>query len=131
MSVSVNGKIVVTGKPGTYFAINRHWSNGDAIDFMLPVSVRVKRYKGEDQIPGKSRCSVEYGPILLAAVGSSNIDLSVDSGHEVEHLANHLEPIDGSPLHFSVRGNPGQKFMPYWSISEEEFTCYPRVSVRA
>jgi hypothetical protein len=96
------------------------------------VSIRVKRYEGEDQIPGKSRCSVEYGPILLATVGSSNIDLSVDGGHGVEHLAiNHLESIDGSPLHFSVRGNRGQKFMTYWSISEEEFTCYPRVSVRA
>jgi DUF1680 family protein len=131
MSVSVNGKIAGTGKPGTYLAINRRWSDGDAIDFVLPVSIRVRRYKGEDQISGKSRCSVEYGPILLAAIGSSNIDLTVDAGHEVEYLANHLEPIDGSPLHFSVRGNPGQKFIPYWSISEEEFTCYPRVSVRA
>jgi DUF1680 family protein len=39
ISVSVNGKIVGTGKPGTYVAINRHWSNDDAIDLMLPVSV--------------------------------------------------------------------------------------------
>jgi hypothetical protein len=31
-------------------------------------------------------------------------------------------------LHFAVRGNDGQKFMPYWLISEEEFTCYPQVT---
>jgi hypothetical protein len=80
---------------------------------------------GADQIPGKARYSVEYGPILLAAVGFSNVDLSVDIGHDAEHPANHLESIEGSPLHFTVRGDPGQKFMPYWQLSEEEFSCYP------
>jgi hypothetical protein len=34
---------------------------------------------------------------------------------------NHLEPVGSSPFHFTVRGNPGQKFMPYGEISEEEF----------
>jgi hypothetical protein len=52
----------------------------------------------------------------------------VDKGKEAEHLADHLEPVDGAPLHFSVRGNTSQKFMPYWQISEEEFTCYPEVT---
>jgi hypothetical protein len=55
------------------------------------------------------------------------VDLSVDSGHDADHLAKHLEPIAGLPLHFTVRDNPGQKFMPYWQISEEEFTCYPTI----
>jgi DUF1680 family protein len=127
MKVSVNGRPVGVGRPGTYLPIKRQWSDGDTIEFTLPAAIRVKRYTGADQIAGETRYSVEYGPILLAAVGSSKVDLSVDSGHDAEHLSNHLEPIVGLPLHFTVRGNPGRKFMPYWQVSEEEFTCYPAV----
>jgi uncharacterized protein len=128
VKVSVNGKPAGAGKPGTYLPLKRQWSDGDTIEFALPAVIRVKRYTGSDQIAGKSRYSVEYGPILLAAVGSSQVELSVDKGHDAEHLANHLEKIEGLPLHFAVRGNPGQKLMPYWQVSDEEFTCYPVVS---
>ena len=86
---------------------------------------------GDDQVAGKKRYSVEYGPILFAAVGAPTANITVDKGKEAEHLANHLEPVYGAPLHFSVRGNTGQKFMPYWQISEEEFTCYPEVTAMA
>jgi DUF1680 family protein len=131
MAVSVNGKVAGSGKPGSYLAVDRKWSDGDVIEFVLPAEIRVKRYNGDDQVAGKKRYSVEYGPILLAAVGAPTANITVDKGKEAEHLANHLEPVDGAPLHFSVRGNTGQKFMPYWQISEEEFTCYPAVTAMA
>ncbi len=127
MNISVNGKPAGAGNPGTYLAIRREWSDGDAIGFTLPAAIQVKRYTGADQIAGSSRYAVEYGPILLAAVGSSKVELSVDGGHDAEHLGDYLEPIAGSPLHFKVRGNSDQRFMPYWQISGEEFTCYPAV----
>ena len=131
MAISVNGKSAGTGKPGSYVALDRKWADGDSIEFTLPASIRVKRYNGADQIAGKIRYSVEYGPILLAAIGSSKVDLAVDKGKGAASLANHLEPVAGSPLHFTVRGNPGQSFMPYWQISAEEFTCYPSISETA
>ena len=128
MAISVNGKNAGTGKPGSYVALDRKWADGDNIEFTLPASIRVKRYNGADQIPGKTRYSIEYGPILLAAVGTSKVDLVVAKGKGAESLADNLEAVPGSPLHFAVRDNPGQKFMPYWQISEEEFTCYPLIS---
>lgn len=131
MAVSVNGKVAGSGKPGSYLAVDRKWTDGDVIEFVLPAEIRVKRYNGDDQVAGKKRYSVEYGPILLAAVGAPTANITVDKGKEAEHLADHLEPVDGAPLHFSVRGNTGQKFMPYWQISEEEFTCYPEVTAMA
>ena len=131
MTVSVNGKAARTGKPGSYVPIQREWATGDIIEFTLPTSIRVKRYEGEDQTSGRTRYSVEYGPILLAAIGSSKVDLAIDKRQHPDHLANHLEPVAGSPLHFTVRGNPGQKFMPYWQIAEEEFTCYPSITAMA
>jgi hypothetical protein len=36
-----------------------------------------------------------------------------------------FEPVEGSPLHFTVRCNSAQKLMPYWQISDQEFTRYP------
>ena len=127
MKVSVNGEPAGAGKPGTYLPINRQWKNGDTIQFTLPAAIRVKRYAGADQVAGKTKYSIEYGPILLAAVGSSTVELSIESEHNAQHLANYLDPIEGSPLHFTVRGNPGQRLMPYWQVADEEFTCYPAV----
>ena len=127
MKISVNGKMAGEGRPGTYFPIRRSWSNGDTIDFILPATVQVKPYRGADQTAGKTRYSFEYGPILLAAVGPEKLTIVPDGDPGTNQLAQLLEPIAGSPLHFSVRGNPGLKFMPYWQIQEEEFTCYPAV----
>lgn len=131
LEVSINGKAAASSRPGTYVSLDRHWSDGDTIQFTLPASIRVRRYMGDDQIAGKMRYSVEYGPILLAAVGSRHVELTIDQGQNAEDLASHVEPIADSPLHFTVRGNPRQTLMPYWLVSEEEFTCYPAVTVRA
>ena len=127
MKISVNGKFAGEGRPGSYFPLDRTWSNGDTIEFTLPAGVQVKPYRGADQIAGKIRYSFEYGPILLAAIGAAKMDLAPNGGQNPEVLAQLLEPIAGSPLHFSVRGIPNLKFMPYWQITEEEFTCYPAV----
>ena len=131
MNIAVNGKHAGSGKPGSYVALNRQWSAGDTIDFTLPAEVRVKKYTGVDQIAGKTRYSIEYGPVLLAAVGSSKVDLTLDSGHSAEHLAAHLEAVDDKPLHYTVRGNPGIKLIPYWQLADEQFTCYPAINAQA
>jgi DUF1680 family protein len=131
MEVSVKGIIAGAGKPGTYLSLIRQWSDGDVIEFNLPATVRMTRYTGEDQIAGKLRYSFEYGPILLAAVGSSTVDLVVEKGHTAETVVRQLEPDDGSPLHLTVAGNAGQKLVPYFEIEDEEFTCYPTVTVSA
>lgn len=127
MNISVNGESAGEGRPGTYFPLDRKWSNGDTIEFTLPAGIQVKPYRGADQIAGKARYSFEYGPILLAAVGPAKLDVIPDGERSPNHLAQLLEPVDGLPLHFTVRGNRDLKFMPYWQITEEEFTCYPAI----
>ena len=130
MTITVNGKSHAKGKPGSYVTVAREWRNDDAIAFTLPAALRVTQYKGAEQVAGKARYSVEYGPILLAAVGASKVELAV-AGKSAEDLAGSLEPVANAPLHFTVRGNAGVKLMPYWQIAEEEFTCYPVVTVKA
>ena len=127
MKIAVNGRVVGEGKPGTYFPLDREWADGDTITFVLPAAARVRRYEGADQIEGRIRYSVEYGPILLAAIGPQKLDVAIEGDAGPEALARLVEQIEGSPLHFSVRGNPGLRLIPYWQIKEEEFTCYPAV----
>ncbi len=127
MKIAVNGKAAGAGKAGTYVPLNRTWHDGDTIEFTLPAAVRARRYEGADQVNGKTRYSFEYGPILLAAVGSSTTEISISHEHDAAQLAGQLEPIKDMPLHFTVRGNSEVKFMPYWQVSQEEFTCYPSV----
>lgn len=126
MAIAVNGKAAGTGKPGSYVTLDREWRNDDAIAFKLPATLRVKKYEGAEQIEGMTRYAMEYGPILLAVVGSSKARLGID-GKTAEDVARALEPVEGAPLNFTVRGNPGVKVMPYWQIADEEFTCYPAV----
>jgi uncharacterized protein len=131
MKISVNGKPIGAGRPGTYFSLNRRWMNGDTFEFVLPAVVRATTYKGADQIEGKTGYAFEYGPILLAAVGLGDAGTSVDAGMSAEQIASRVEPIEEKPLHFQIRGNPGLEFMPYWQISDEEFTCYPTMRTSA
>lgn len=128
MKVSVNGKTVASGRPGTYLPLDRVWSEGDTIAFSLPAAVQIKRYEGADQIEGKTRYSFEYGPILLAAVGSAKVDIGIKRGSSPEELSHQLRPDDSGLIRFDVPGNPECKLVPYWQIADEEFTCLPTIT---
>ena len=124
MPVKVNGTVTATGKPGSYVSLERTWSEGDTISFTLPAAFRLTLYTGTDQIPDHQRYALEYGPILMAAVGSAEIWLRV-KGQRHEDLLNRLRPKAGQPLHFTVEHNPGIEFMPYWQVTDQPFTCFP------
>ena len=127
MEVYVNGARAGRGRPGSYVAIDRTWSNGDTVAFRLPAELRITRYTGMDQIPGYERYAFLYGPVLLAAVGASEVRLrGVDARHS-ERLTQLLEPKVGQPLHYTVKNNPGIKFMPYWQVDRQPFNCLPGV----
>ncbi len=123
MNVSVNGKNFGAGRPGGYLPINRIWSNGDTIDFTLPAQFRFIRYNGSDQIDGFTRYSIEHGPILYAVVGASKVDFN--EYRDPQELEKALEPVNGKPLHYRVRGNTHLTVMPYWQVDTEEFSCFP------
>jgi hypothetical protein len=125
MQIEVNGKEAGSGKPGSYVAIERLWSNGDSIAFNLPIKFRASRYNGADQIAGATRYSLEYGPFLYAAVGSPKVEL--DSVRNADELIAALEPMKDRPLHYRLRGNELLTFMPYLHVNQEEFTCFPAI----
>ncbi|MES2221890.1 MAG: beta-L-arabinofuranosidase domain-containing protein [Acidobacteriota bacterium] len=129
MPIYVNGSLAATGKPGTYAVIERTWSDKDAITFTLPITFRLTRYTGADQTNDGPRYGLEYGPILMAVIGSPDRVLQVKDGKYAEDLLNQITAKPGPPLHFEIAHNSGAELMPYWMVDQETFTCLPVVHV--
>ena len=119
---SVNGEPAATGEPGSYVTLEREWADGDEVTFDLPLKPRTEKYIGTgDQDPKHERHALFCGPVLLALVGTSDLDVPV------AELPGRLKPVEGRPLHFSIDGVYGSYYMPYWTIQKELFTCFPTV----
>ena len=129
MPIYVNGSLAATGNPGTYAVIERTWSDKDAISFTLPIAFQLTRYAGADQTEGAPRYGLEYGPILMAVIGSPNTVLQVKGGKYAEDLLGQINAKPGEPLRFQIEHNPDVELMPYWQVDQQTFTCLPVVQV--
>lgn len=127
VTVQVNGSDWDIGEPGTFLPLDRTWTDQDLITFTLPAGFRTVEYTGLDRVEGdESRYALMYGPVLMALGGdSSEADgvsrLSIGS----EDLSNRLIPSERAPLEFDVEDHPGYRYVPYWKIDSERFTCFP------
>jgi DUF1680 family protein len=129
--IEINGSLAAAGKPGTYVTLDRTWSGGDTITFRLPMEFKLTRYTGVDQLAGRERYALEYGPILLAVAGSSDARLVVRNGEHPEDLVTQLKPKSGQPLHFTIDGDTAHEYIPYWEVPyKAAFTCYPVVDLK-
>ena len=126
MPININGKLASTGKPGSYVTLDRKWQSGDTVSFTLPTGFRITRYTGMDQIEGHERYALEYGPILLAIVGTDQATLR-NTGASAQNFISQLKEVPGEPLHFAIEGNADHRYVPYYAIKEETFTCFPVV----
>jgi uncharacterized protein len=125
MAVAINEEVPVLGKPGSYLEIERAWVEGDVVRFKLSPEFVTIKYTGQDQIPGRSRYALMYGPLLYAAVGSKDAALRI-LGSRAEDIAKQLKQKPSDPLHYSIAANPEITYVPYWQVAgEEEFTCFP------
>ena len=113
--------------------MKRVWQNNDTLAFAFDLSPRLIKYTGDDQPRDNSdRYAMLCGPMLMA--------LTQVRKEEVLPLRNRLtiEPTiprinmspeqmleslkEESPMHYSV---DRFKFVPYYAIDKEYFTCYP------
>lgn len=118
MSINVNGAKAATADPASYITLDRTWSSGDIITFRLPMELKLTRYIGLDKIEGHERFALEYGPILLALVGSDSAVLKIDG-------VGQIKPDPDRPLHFNIDGHLDYSYIPYWNVLSEPFTCFP------
>jgi DUF1680 family protein len=132
VELRVNDAASLTGKPGSYVLLDRTWANGDRVHFTLPMDVRLTHYTGHERVAGKEQYAVEYGPILLALVGTQPGEVDEKGNATVPvgpaDLAQRLRPKPGAPLHFTIDGDPHHEYVPYWLLQDQFFTCYPVLS---
>ncbi|MBP1666860.1 MAG: hypothetical protein H6Q23_1720, partial [Bacteroidetes bacterium] len=124
MTVKVNGRVFISGAPGTYITINRQWKDGDVISFSLPASFRMTKYEGADK-EYIGRSAIEYGPVLMACVNMKGEKENLILQSDREKLLKNLKAIPGKPLHYTVKGINDFVFMPYFEVQDEPFTCFP------
>jgi hypothetical protein len=109
-------------RPGNYVALDRQWSEGDTISFVLPMSFKLRKYTGVDQIEGKGRFALEYGPLLMAAIGTADVELTLIGASSPMDMAARLQPVKDRQLHFTMYsfsfGAAGgeTEFVPYFEI---------------
>ncbi len=124
-SIKVNGQEYAAGAtPQSYVEIDRKWKNGDVVEISLPMKVTVEELEYVPQY-----LAVKKGPIVLAArTGNEHLDgllsddgrwahiasgplvpidetpIMVGSRSKVENLIQHMQPVAGKPLHYTVAG---------------------------
>ncbi len=117
----INKKGSLTGKSGTYATIERTWRNGDVISFELPIRFQFHKYTGLDQNKTCDRYALMAGPVLMALVGDTALNTSVVK------LRDKLRSRSSTPLQFDIDGKPDCKYLPYYLVQNEKFTCFPTV----
>ncbi len=129
MEIAVNGQTSAAGKPGSYVVIDRTWTTGDAVQFTLPMRLKLTRYTGLDRIEGHERYALEYGPVMMALIGSDSAVLKVREGQRAEDILSRIKEDSYRPLHFNIEGHPKLSYVPYWQVISEPFTCFPAIDV--
>ena len=142
VEIRLNGNVLAAGIPGHYCHLDREWRPGDRLSFNLPMTFRMKRYDGYDQIAGLQRYSLEYGPVLLGLAGKFNFQRTIRILNDPAHASEWLMPVAGKPLHFQISIEKGYwalredeawsaktfEYMPYYEIPPgQEFTAFPVV----
>jgi hypothetical protein len=108
--------------------LDREWSPGDTIAFKLPMAFRFTPYTGADQVAGRQRYALEYGPLLMVFVGLADSEWVARDASGVMDLAGKLRQVPGRPLHYTLGD---VEIMPYFHVTGESYSCFPLINARA
>jgi hypothetical protein len=127
---TVKGGEKITGKAGTYREIRRFWHEGDEITFTLPLAIRAVEYTGFDQSEdNRPRYALRRGPIMLALLGDFEQGavpcVALDPADPEAAL---IRRKDGA---WDIRGETRFRYVPYYTVTTEIFTCYPALENRS
>ncbi len=126
--IEVNGARAALGTPGSYVTLDREWSPGDTIAFKLTMAFRFMPYSGADQVSGRQRYALEYGPLLMAFLGLSDSEWVARDASGLMDLAGKFRQVPGRPLHYTLGD---VEIMPYFQVTGEPFSCFPLINARA
>lgn len=120
VDIRVNGETVLTAEAG-YAALTV--KAGDEVTFTIPMGYRVTRYTGGEELVGKDRYALEYGPLLYAAMGPSIVHVNWD----VAHPEAEFEHMEGAKRKLRMTHDNQHEYWAYIDIDDEPFSVYPVV----
>jgi DUF1680 family protein len=140
VKVWINGREQqVESAPGSYFAINREWRNGDAVKIQLPMRLHM------ENLPNSTNnVALLYGPIVLAGElgtnGLPNLFVSNQTKYsyapdppapvlvcDTNQLLKHVKPVAGKPLTFRTHGigRPQDVTLkPFYQVHRQRYAVY-------
>jgi DUF1680 family protein len=133
--------------PGQYLTMDREWRDGDSVELVLPMALRLEPISGD---PGLK--AVMYGPLVLAGrlgtdgLGADPIHASPTRPRTVPEFkgtpapaptfaakgsgpADWIKPIEGQPLAFRTAGQAKDvELVPFSRLYGERYGIYWRVT---
>lgn len=144
IAVKVNGKTQeVAAMPGRYLILDRTWTNGDSVEFTVPMGLRLEPTPDDPSV-----VAVCYGPVVLAGkLGDTNYVKTVEQapdqrqrhgapGIEVpdivtkESVDNWLKPVRDQSLTWRTAGagRPADlTLIPFYKLFGERYNIYWKI----
>ena len=133
--IGVNGEMqAIESQPGGFATVKRKWHSGDAVEVVMPMSLRLEGFKDNPKV-----AAVMYGPLVMCAESEASPEwpwpaLVADEGRRFAKF----EPVEGQTGAFAVpaetlrvdekprgeRVRPaplmsmggGKKYVVYWNV---------------
>lgn len=140
----VKVKVLEAAKPFTLKLRIPRWSNkegkswyethenvaaGAEFEFNFEFSFKVTKYSGGEEIVGKDRYAVEYGPMLFAAMGAPNpltVKFDPEKPEEWFEPVKRMTPV-GTNIVLKIKDDNRHEYRAYIDIHDEPFDVYPIV----
>ena len=107
----------------SYYETHEEVYAGDEFVLNFPMRFKMTRYTGGEEIPGKERWAVEYGPLLYGVLGAPNpLTITFDPEHPEEWFT----PVPGEKRTMTIKGDTAHTYMAYLDIHDEPFDVYPQ-----
>ena len=105
----------------SYYEIHSDVKAGDVFEYDFVFSLKTTRYTGGEELVGKERWAVEYGPLLYAAMGAPNpVSVAFDPEKPEKWFTK-----NGKKL--ILKGDTRHEYWAYKNIHDEPFSVYPVV----
>ena len=105
----------------SYYEIHSDVKAGDVFEYDFAFSLKTTKYSGGEELVGKERWAVEYGPLLYAAMGAPNpVSVAFDPEKPEKWFTK-----NGKKL--ILKGDTRHEYWAYKNIHDEPFSMYPVV----
>ena len=108
----------------SYYEVHQQVEAGACFEMNFAMNFKMTKYSGGEEIPGKERWAMEYGPLLYGILGAPNpLTVHFDPTKPEEWFT----PLEGAKRCIRLKDDFIHTYMAYADITNEPFDVYPIV----